>query len=82
MVRHQSFFAARFRQLRHEAGLSQAGLAQRSGVPVGTIRCFEYARREPTYGTLVKLAQGLGVSLAAFDQEPAEARPKKRKARP
>jgi transcriptional regulator with XRE-family HTH domain len=51
------------------------GLANKSGVPVGTIRYFEYGRREPTYETLVKLAEGLGVSLSAFDP------PKKSKAR-
>jgi transcriptional regulator with XRE-family HTH domain len=78
MVRPKRFFALRFRELRRAAGLSQASLAAKAGVPVATIREFEYGRREPTYGTLVKLAHGLGVSLAAFDQEPA-AQPKRRR---
>src|SRR3954452_20979059 len=63
----RSFFAGKLKALRERAGLSQPVPAQRSGVVVSTIRQFEYGRREPTYGTLVKLASGLGVSLAAFD---------------
>ena len=60
-------FAELLKALRDQAGLSQNGLAERSGVAVSTIRQFEYGMREPTYGTLVKLARGLGVSLGAFD---------------
>jgi transcriptional regulator with XRE-family HTH domain len=76
MAAEKRFFAERLRELRHERGLSQPDLSERSGVAVSTIRQFEYGRREPTYGTLVKLAAGLGVSLAAFDQaEPAAPKP-------
>jgi transcriptional regulator with XRE-family HTH domain len=71
----KGFFAERLRELRRERGLSQAGLSGRSGVAVSTIRQFEYGRREPTYGTLVKLAAGLGLSLAAFDQTAADGQP-------
>jgi len=72
------FFASRCKALRNEAGLSQADLSDRSGVAISTVRQFEYGRREPTYETLVKLARGLGVSLAAFDQD-QPAPPKKRR---
>ncbi len=64
----RGFFAGRLKELREGAGLSQPALSERSGVAVSTIRQFEYGRREPTYGTLIKLAEGLGVSLSAFDQ--------------
>ena len=67
MAKEKRFFAERLKALRHQASLSQPVLAQRSGVAVSTIRQFEYGRREPTYGTLLKLAQGLGVSLAVFE---------------
>jgi transcriptional regulator with XRE-family HTH domain len=67
----RSGFAERLRALRGDAGLSQAGLAERAGVPVATVRQFEQGRREPTYATLLKLARGLGLSLAAFDQPAA-----------
>ncbi len=63
----RSTFAERMKNLREAAGLTQAALAERSGIGVSTLRQFEYGRREPTYGTLVKLAAGLGVSLSAFD---------------
>ena len=70
MPKKKPFFAIRLKELRTQAELSQADLAECSGVAVGTIRHFEYGLREPTYETLVKLARGLGVSLAAFDQGP------------
>jgi transcriptional regulator with XRE-family HTH domain len=74
-------FAERLKTLRKQAALSQNQLAARSGVAVGTIRQFEYGLREPTYGTLLKLAVGLGMSLAAFDQDgdAAATKPAKRK---
>ena len=66
------FFAERLKALRAEAGLSQSVLADRAGIAVTTLRQFEYGLREPSYGSLVKLARGLGVSLAAFDGAPLE----------
>ena len=75
----RGFFAGRLRELRHERQLSQADLSERAGVPVATIRQFEYGRREPTYGTLVKLAAGLDMSLAAFDPPPKRTRKPKAK---
>jgi transcriptional regulator with XRE-family HTH domain len=70
-VRDKSgYFAGRLKELRHKAGLSQPGLATTAELPVSTIRGFEQGLREPTFATLLKLAKGLGVSLAAFDEEP------------
>jgi transcriptional regulator with XRE-family HTH domain len=63
----RSNFGELLRRLRAAAGLSQPALAERCGLGLSTVRQFEQGRREPTYGTLVKLAEGLGVSLAAFD---------------
>jgi DNA-binding XRE family transcriptional regulator len=79
MPSEKGFFASRLTELRKRAGLSQPQLAEKSGVPVSTIRQFEQGRREPTYGTLTKLASGLGLSLSAFDpvlgEPPAAAGP-------
>jgi transcriptional regulator with XRE-family HTH domain len=72
----RSAFGERLRELRAKAELSQPALAERADLPVGTIRHFEQGRREPTYGTLVKLATGLGVSLSAFDVAADEPRAK------
>jgi transcriptional regulator with XRE-family HTH domain len=67
----QTFFAERLRALRRQAELSQPALATRAGLAVSTIRQFEYGLREPAFDTLLKLAKGLGVSLAAFEPERA-----------
>jgi transcriptional regulator with XRE-family HTH domain len=67
VARHNRDFARRLKELRAAAGLSQTGLARASGVPAGTIRSFEVSRREPTFRSLLRLARGLGVSLAAFE---------------
>ena len=67
MTTKKGYFAIRLRELRDEIGISQAVLAERCDLHVGTIRQFEHGRREPTYETLVKLAAGMGVSLSAFD---------------
>jgi transcriptional regulator with XRE-family HTH domain len=61
------YFGKRLQELRREKGLTQPALADAAGVGLSTVRDFEQGRREPTLGTLVKLAQGLGVSLSAFD---------------
>jgi len=60
-------FAELLKDLRRAKGLSQGGLAAASGVPVATIRQWEYGRREPSLGALLRVAKGLGISLAVFD---------------
>jgi transcriptional regulator with XRE-family HTH domain len=69
----RGYFAEQLRALRAEAGLTQERLAARAGRHPSTRRQFEYALREPSYGSLVKLAHGLGVSLSAFDAPPPPA---------
>jgi len=79
-------FAGRLKALRVGAGMTQPGLADRAGVSVSAIRQFEYGLREPAFGTLVKLAEALGVSLDAFKggaaagpPAPAPKKPRRRK---
>src|SRR5438046_2486465 len=81
MPTEKGFFAERLKVLREQTGLSQPVLAERSGIGVSTIRQFEYGRREPTYGTLIKLTRGLGVPLSAFEQAAAESQPAPKKRR-
>jgi DNA-binding XRE family transcriptional regulator len=59
-------FGAGLQALREEAGLSQAALAQASGVPVGTIREYEQGRREPLFSAMQKLAPHLKADLDAL----------------
>ena len=43
--------------------MTQAGLAEAAGVPLGTIRDYEQDKRDPLASNLVKLAKALRVSL-------------------
>lgn len=69
----------RIRALRDERALTQAELARRSGLSQSNIVRIEAAERSPTLGSLAKVAQGLGVSLAdlmadaTIDVKPAKA---------
>jgi transcriptional regulator with XRE-family HTH domain len=74
-------FGERLKAARERAGLSQAGLAEASGVPVGNIRDYEQARREPLVGKAAKLARALGISLdllAVEEAVPPEPQPRGR----
>jgi transcriptional regulator with XRE-family HTH domain len=62
----QETFGRRLKRLRMAAGLSQSQLARAAGVAFGTLRNWEYDRREPLLSAAVKLAQGLGVGLDAL----------------
>jgi transcriptional regulator with XRE-family HTH domain len=59
-------FADRLRELREQAGLTQAQLAESSGLPLGSIRNYEQGQREPYWQVVFKLAEALGVSCEAF----------------
>ena len=59
-------FAEKLRELREQAGLSQAELSQASGVPLWTLRKFEQGRREPLWLVLFQLADALGVPVEEF----------------
>lgn len=56
-------FRDRLKELRQAAGLTQAALAEKSGVPLSTIRDYEQSKRDPGLPTAKKLAVALGVSL-------------------
>jgi transcriptional regulator with XRE-family HTH domain len=59
-------FAANLKRIREEAGLTQIGLANVSGVPVGTIRDYEQGKREPSLSAALKLAIALQRPLDAL----------------
>jgi transcriptional regulator with XRE-family HTH domain len=75
-------FGKRLRRLRQATGLSQAHLALAAGVPVGTLRGWEYDRREPLVSAAAKLAKGLGVSLDVLAANNETAVPKKPSRKP
>ena len=59
-------FAERLRELREKSGLTQAQLAEASGLPIGSIRNYEQGQREPYWSVLFKLARALHVSVEVF----------------
>src|SRR5262249_7719715 len=67
----------RFQQLRERAGKSQAQAAEAAGVPVATLRNWEYGRREPLLSAAGKLAGALGVDVGEL-LKPPEGRPSAR----
>lgn len=61
-------FGKRLRTVRMRAGISQADLAEKSGVHRVQIARFETGKQQPVWGTVVALAKALGVSCQEFDQ--------------
>jgi transcriptional regulator with XRE-family HTH domain len=59
-------FGEKLQQLRLDRGLTQAALAEVSGVPVGTIRDYEQGKRDPLLSNAQRLARALSISLDVF----------------
>lgn len=57
---------ARLREVRSQRGLSQRALAARSNVPSSTVSLIESGRTSPSVGSLKRLLDGVGVTLAEF----------------
>lgn len=55
--------ARNIKRLREEAGLSQKGLAEQSGVPRPTIAHLESGQANPTLGVVIKVAAALCVNI-------------------
>ncbi len=85
-VSEASDFAARLRELREKAGLSQYALAKLAGISKQAIHQLEEGTNKPSWETVQKLALALGATCEAFvdpglsvpDVEPAKrGRPRK-----
>ncbi len=48
---------------RHKAGITQAELARRAGVPASMVSAYERGRRQPTLVTLMRLLKAAGYEL-------------------
>lgn len=57
-------FAARLRTLRKDAGLTQGEVAAKAGLTGPTVSLIETGRRNPSWESVQKLANGLGASLS------------------
>jgi transcriptional regulator with XRE-family HTH domain len=70
----------RFQRLREEARMTQVEAAQRSGIPVSTLRHWEQGESLPRLDHAIRLARTLGVDmnmLTGFGEPEAE-KPKRR----
>ena len=54
------------KDLRIESNLSQAELAERSGISQGYLSSLERGEKQPTLPVLKRLASALGISVAAL----------------
>src|SRR3954451_17540865 len=59
-------FAEKLRELRDAKGLSEAGLAEASGVAFGTLHDYGLGRRVPSFPNVVKIAAALGETAETF----------------
>jgi transcriptional regulator with XRE-family HTH domain len=60
-------FGENLQRLRLAVGLSQSGLAERTGIPVKTIQSWEISRRTPRWiDLLARLSRGLSVPMEAL----------------
>jgi transcriptional regulator with XRE-family HTH domain len=59
-------FAEKLRELRDARSLSEAKLAEASGVAFGALHFYGLGRRKPSFAAVVKLAKALGVDCTAF----------------
>lgn len=66
--------AAMLRAARREAGLTQAQLAIRAGVPQSVISAYENGRRQPSLTTLRRLVDASGGTLSVTTQHRATPR--------
>ena len=65
--------ADRLRQLRARADLSREMLARMAGISASGLAKIEYGITDPAWGTVLRLAQALGVSVEALaDAEPSK----------
>lgn len=53
----------RIRDIRVQKGMTQSELAERSGMASNYIAMLERGERNPTYLTLLKIAEGCGVDI-------------------
>jgi transcriptional regulator with XRE-family HTH domain len=60
-------FGEKLKELRLSAGITQAALADASGVPIGTIRDYEQGKRDPLLSTAQKLGRAVGHGLEVFN---------------
>jgi transcriptional regulator with XRE-family HTH domain len=59
----QSVAGDLIREIRREAGLTQAELSRRSGIPRSVLSTYEHGRRQPAVAALACIAQAAGLEI-------------------
>lgn len=72
-------FSEKLQAARTAAGLSQPGLAERSGINVSSIRNLEQGRRQPSWEMVQRLVGALGVPYESLAEDAAKAAVKGKK---
>jgi transcriptional regulator with XRE-family HTH domain len=74
-------FSTRLRALRERAGLTQEGLARAANLSTATVAKLERKGKEqdPSWSTVLALADALGVSVEEFRDRPEEPAESKRR---
>jgi len=62
----------KIKSLRQQQGLSQRALAEQAGISAASLSQLESGQSSPSVATLEKLADGLGIAVAAFFLETGE----------
>ncbi|HEX9481882.1 MAG TPA: helix-turn-helix transcriptional regulator [Solirubrobacteraceae bacterium] len=60
-------------QIRQTAGLQQAELARRSGIPQSVLSAYEHGRRQPSVAALARVAGAAGLELQISPLSDADA---------
>jgi transcriptional regulator with XRE-family HTH domain len=60
-------------QIRQTAGLRQAELARRSGIPQSVLSAYEHGRRQPSVAALARVAGAAGLELQISPLSDADA---------
>ncbi|HEV7586427.1 MAG TPA: helix-turn-helix transcriptional regulator [Solirubrobacteraceae bacterium] len=50
-------------EIRRQAGITQAELARRSGMPGSVLSAYEHGRRQPSVAALARIAKAAGLEL-------------------
>jgi transcriptional regulator with XRE-family HTH domain len=59
-------FKDMLREQREKAGLTQLQLAEKAGIPIGSLRNLEQGQRLPGWGPVVKLSKALCIPTDTF----------------
>jgi transcriptional regulator with XRE-family HTH domain len=70
-------FGPRLRELREDRGWTQQELAEAAGLSRGAVRDFEQSRSVPSWDSVLKLAEALGVRCDVFQEPPTKKPPAK-----